>query len=134
MDAERNVHTRVVVSVAIPHEGFSWHQNLRFIHQAEGAQTARSRIRTHTSTTTVDSTVLLKMHRCLLIVEVVEKIAYGVDKGLLNMALTCQAFYNPALDALWRKMRGIEPLVRCLPEHVLGKDDVVVSYAYVNEA
>lgn len=61
--------------------------------------------------------------------EVVEKIAYDVDKGLLNVSLVCQAFYHPAMDALWKNMGGIEPLVRCLPEGVLGDTDgLLVRY------
>lgn len=69
------------------------------------------------------------MHRCLSIVEVIEKIAHGIDKGLLNVSLVCHAFYHPAMDALWKKMGGIEPLVRCLPERVFGETDgLLVRY------
>ncbi|KAF6746029.1 hypothetical protein DFP72DRAFT_855854 [Ephemerocybe angulata] len=34
---------------------------------------------------------------------------------LLNMALTCKAFTEPALDSLWRSLKSYTPLVRLLP-------------------
>ena len=67
------------------------------------------------------------MHHRRCVVELVENIARNVDVGQLNMALVCKAFYEPAMDALWRKMDGLEPLLRCLPHHVLEEDSQLVS-------
>ena len=67
------------------------------------------------------------MHRCLQIEEIVRMIAgftatnFSGSKGLLNMALVCRAFYDPAMDPLWRVVEcSIDRLVRLLPEHCLN--------------
>ena len=68
------------------------------------------------------------MHRCLYIHEVLENIVSLSEGGLPNLGLACRAFYEPAMDLLWRDMNGIEPLVRCLPEAVLSvKDNLLAS-------
>ena len=59
------------------------------------------------------------MHRCLSAAELVDRIARNMDSDRLNMALACKTFYEPAMNALWRKMDGVEPLVRCLPPRLL---------------
>lgn len=41
---------------------------------------------------------------------------------LLNVALTCKAFCEPALDLLWYYLPDLHPLLKCLPENALGKD------------
>ncbi|EIW81825.1 hypothetical protein CONPUDRAFT_164585 [Coniophora puteana RWD-64-598 SS2] len=70
------------------------------------------------------------MHRALLIVEVIEHVfdclgedfdilSGGANSGTLSsLARTCQIFKEPALDALWENLAGIEPLIRCLPKDV----------------
>lgn len=70
------------------------------------------------------------MHRCLRIAEIVRNIAFGtnelsnVNADVLNFALVCQAFYEPAMDALWWYILGdISPLVKLLPSSVLEYDD-----------
>lgn len=61
------------------------------------------------------------MHRSLLIHEIVERIAAHLYKlgglqddshlsSVLNFALTCRAFCDPALDVLWRSLDGPYPL------------------------
>ncbi|KAG2134819.1 hypothetical protein DEU56DRAFT_808797 [Suillus clintonianus] len=47
------------------------------------------------------------------------------NQTLLALALTCKSFTKLALDLLWQDLRGLAPLVRCLPQslwkHVEGK-------------
>ncbi|KAG1748306.1 uncharacterized protein EDB91DRAFT_1245016 [Suillus paluster] len=38
------------------------------------------------------------------------------NKTLLALALTCKSFTEPALDLLWQYLRGLAPLIRCLPQ------------------
>jgi len=40
---------------------------------------------------------------------------FSRKKTLLALALTCKSFTGPALDLLWRKLDGLDPLIRCLP-------------------
>lgn len=68
------------------------------------------------------------MHPCLSIAELVRHIAsYHSEKThapQLNFGLTCRAFYEPAMDALWEALEDdIEPLLRLLPEHVLSQHE-----------
>jgi hypothetical protein len=35
------------------------------------------------------------------------------------LARTCRIFKEPALDVLWRDIKGIRPLLSCLPESVV---------------
>lgn len=49
-----------------------------------------------------------------------------VQKFLARAALTCRAFRTPALNALWKKMEGILPLLRLLPAFA-EVDNVYVS-------
>ena len=66
------------------------------------------------------------MHRCLCIHEVLLNIISFCKEGddakdidLLNLALTCRAFYEPAMDALWYTLAvGIGPLLLLLPDNV----------------
>ncbi|KAG2030419.1 hypothetical protein BDR03DRAFT_188619 [Suillus americanus] len=37
-------------------------------------------------------------------------------KTLLALALTCKSFTGLALDLLWQDLRGLAPLIRCLPQ------------------
>ncbi|GJE97475.1 hypothetical protein PsYK624_136960 [Phanerochaete sordida] len=64
------------------------------------------------------------MHRCLRIAEVVQVIADGIHlySDLVSMGLTCRAFFDPAMDRLWRYLPAPEPLIRLLPEHVRGSE------------
>lgn len=57
------------------------------------------------------------MHHCLCIQEVVHNIAcHGTGRDLVSMALACRAFYEPAMDNMWRDLPGMGPLIGCLPE------------------
>jgi hypothetical protein len=35
------------------------------------------------------------------------------------LARTCRTFQEPALDVLWRDIKGFKPLLSCLPEDVV---------------
>lgn len=37
-------------------------------------------------------------------------------REMLDLALVCQGFHQPALGILWRDMRDLVPLVKCLPQ------------------
>lgn len=61
------------------------------------------------------------VHRCLLINEILERIAdyttgiLGQEKVTVqSLALSCRAFSSPSLDVLWRNLHGIYPLQRVL--------------------
>jgi hypothetical protein len=69
------------------------------------------------------------MHRCLHIEEIIDVILSHCDMqptqvSLLNMALVCRAFYEPAMNVLWHTLEtDIEPLVLLLPQCVLERDE-----------
>ncbi|KAG1776409.1 hypothetical protein EV702DRAFT_938463, partial [Suillus placidus] len=41
---------------------------------------------------------------------------FSKNKTLLALALTCKLFTGPALDLLWQDLRGLAPLIKCLPQ------------------
>ncbi|KAG6877035.1 hypothetical protein C0993_010862 [Termitomyces sp. T159_Od127] len=70
------------------------------------------------------------MHKCLQIPEILDAVFSNVldthlgvaekppfpgSSTLVNIALTCQSFKEPALNTLWRAIPGLDPVVRCLP-------------------
>lgn len=62
------------------------------------------------------------MHRCLLVAEIFCLITDFSTAGFLpekkdvyRLALTCKAFSEPALDALWREISGMMDLIHLLP-------------------
>ena len=81
--------------------------------------------------------IAVQMHRCLMIVEVVRAIADSIDpyetSTLLHMALSCKAFFDPVMDALWRTLQTPGHIIRTLPEHTRGKErhlELVSSLLY----
>lgn len=63
------------------------------------------------------------MHPCLQIDEVVRNVVSqlgghtsGAPQDLLALALTCKAFYEPAMDELWGTAANLRDLIGCLPE------------------
>ncbi|GJE97872.1 hypothetical protein PsYK624_140940 [Phanerochaete sordida] len=62
------------------------------------------------------------MHPCLHIDEVIENIASHVEdnRTLTRLALVCRAFVEPATDALWAHLSGLEPLLSCLSSDLMG--------------
>ena len=76
------------------------------------------------------------MHRCLRIAEITDHIVSYIDVDLIKVSLVSHAFYSPAMNKIWRELKGIEPLVRLLPGHLLQDDSgVLVStfddYSYL---
>ncbi|EKM53812.1 uncharacterized protein PHACADRAFT_260351 [Phanerochaete carnosa HHB-10118-sp] len=73
------------------------------------------------------------MHPCLNIDEVVQNIVghAGNNSTLHSLALACRAFVEPANDRLWVHLKGLKPLVNCLPDYLVGtsqtSDNVLVS-------
>ncbi|KAG1752886.1 hypothetical protein EDB19DRAFT_1670362 [Suillus lakei] len=61
------------------------------------------------------------MHPALTNLEVICTISsYTQRRSLPALASTCHAFKHPALNALWRDLQSVKPLVRCLPSHLFG--------------
>lgn len=66
------------------------------------------------------------MHHCLKVEEIVRNIAdLHVSEGhkshksdVAHLAFSCRTLYEPAMDALWRELVSLKPLIRCLPEEV----------------
>jgi len=46
--------------------------------------------------------------------------SYAHQESLLALASTCRAFEGPALDALWRDLQSVKPLVICLPSDLFS--------------
>ena len=63
------------------------------------------------------------MRKCLEIDEILQIIiSYATQAGRVNLALTCRAFYDPAMDAVWHTLIGLQDLVHCLPAQALSID------------
>lgn len=59
------------------------------------------------------------MHQCLQIVEVQEHIVhYASVSTNCQLALTCRALYESAMDAVWATLTGYAPLIKCMPAEV----------------
>lgn len=61
------------------------------------------------------------MHRCLRVDEIVRNIAdlhisEGHKSDVAHLAFSCRTLYDPVMDALWRELNSLQPLLRCLPE------------------
>ncbi|KAF8062193.1 hypothetical protein FPV67DRAFT_1654822, partial [Lyophyllum atratum] len=75
----------------------------------------------------MDPSLCPGMHPCLRIPEILSTIFQNVidrqnwktpfsgSQTLLNLALTCKLFKEPALDVLWHTIQALQPLIRCLP-------------------
>lgn len=76
------------------------------------------------------------MHRCLHIHEVLELIVtYLYNEGrcprsLASMAVACRAFYEPATNQLWSRLRGMKPLIQCLPPDAIEIHDKDSNYPH----
>ena len=42
-------------------------------------------------------------------------------RDLAALALSCKTFRDPALKILWKELTSLEPLIRCLPNHIWGE-------------
>ncbi|KAG1766261.1 hypothetical protein EDD22DRAFT_950617 [Suillus occidentalis] len=63
------------------------------------------------------------MHAALRNLEVIHVVSSHTEHGTLPaLASTCHAFQSPALNALWRDLHSVEPLLRCLPADLFGFD------------
>ena len=63
------------------------------------------------------------MHSFIAIDEIFQVVLTNVieDVTLRSLALSCRAFYEPAMDVLWSDLEGLQPLVKCLPSHTIRK-------------
>ncbi|KAG1816828.1 uncharacterized protein BJ212DRAFT_1480683 [Suillus subaureus] len=69
----------------------------------------------------VGSSPSLAMHSALQNFDIICTICSYVHRGSLPaLASTCRVFERPALDVLWRNLRSVEPLVKCLPSDLFG--------------
>ncbi|GBE80900.1 hypothetical protein SCP_0306210 [Sparassis crispa] len=53
---------------------------------------------------------------------------YGGYHTVLRMAMTCQAFKEPALDILWHNLITLVPLIQTLPQDAWCKSDTLNTY------
>lgn len=61
------------------------------------------------------------MHPALRILEVIDTVcSHAEHESLPALASTCRAFEISALNALWRNLQSVEPLVKCLPSDLFG--------------
>ncbi|GJF00133.1 hypothetical protein PsYK624_164120 [Phanerochaete sordida] len=62
------------------------------------------------------------MHRCLLIDEIFQKILENIytTRELYSLSLVCRTFLEPVNDELWADLPGLSPLVKCLPDGLIG--------------
>lgn len=66
------------------------------------------------------------MHPALQISEIIYTISLCAhQRSLPGLASTCRAFEGPALDALWRDLQSVWPLVSCLPKDLFSKGGMV---------
>ncbi|KAG1762907.1 hypothetical protein EDD22DRAFT_1050458 [Suillus occidentalis] len=66
---------------------------------------------------------LVTMHSALTNLEVICTISsYTQRRSLPALASTCRAFKHHALNALWRDLQSMEPLVKCLPSDLFSID------------
>ncbi|EKM53836.1 uncharacterized protein PHACADRAFT_260380 [Phanerochaete carnosa HHB-10118-sp] len=63
------------------------------------------------------------MHPLVAIDEIFQVILVNINERitLRCLALSCRAFYDPAMDELWADLEGLQPLVKCLPSHMVKK-------------
>ncbi|KAG2074691.1 hypothetical protein BDR04DRAFT_1092908 [Suillus decipiens] len=63
------------------------------------------------------------MHSALTNLEVIYTIcSFTQLRSLPALASTCREFEYPALNALWRDLQSVEPLVKCLPGDLFSTD------------
>ncbi|KAG1777764.1 hypothetical protein EV702DRAFT_1100692 [Suillus placidus] len=63
------------------------------------------------------------MHSALTNLEIICTISsFTQCRTLPALASTCRAFEHPALNALWRDLQSVEPLVKCLPSDLFSID------------
>lgn len=77
------------------------------------------------------------MHQALRLTEIIDQISWHTDRDSLpDLALTCRTFEGPALDALWRNLPSLEPLINCIPTHLWGHSfqGELVSISYSRES
>ncbi|KAG1777765.1 hypothetical protein EV702DRAFT_1196975 [Suillus placidus] len=76
-----------------------------------------------TGQSNLDLSPPLAMHPALTNLEVICTVSsYTQRKSLPALASTCRAFKHPALNALWRDLQSVEPLVKCLPSDLFSID------------
>jgi hypothetical protein len=71
-------------------------------------------------------------HRCFSIAEITSRIIIGnihARHDLRDVALSCHAFLEPALDVLWSRLEILLPLLRLFPDSVVSysRDELLVS-------
>jgi hypothetical protein len=71
---------------------------------------------------------IFNMHGCLRIYEVVCLICNELQVTkfgwtLANLARTCTALQDPALDALWYELDDLSPLIMCMPLDAWEEDN-----------
>ena len=63
------------------------------------------------------------MHRCLQIDEILDRVvSYYKNKAMLvNIALTCRLFYDPAMNHCWHYLDHVSALIQLLPDDAIQR-------------
>ena len=76
------------------------------------------------------------MHQCLTILELLDSIAEYLGrtnkKSLTAFAATCRVFYDPGMNAIWKDMNSLKPLVKCFPRNTWSKEDSYLVCWYIH--
>ncbi|KIK42281.1 hypothetical protein CY34DRAFT_12482 [Suillus luteus UH-Slu-Lm8-n1] len=71
------------------------------------------------------------MHHALKIYDIIYAILQHLESSttdLVNVAMTCSKFSDPALNILWREQSSLAPLIMCLPQDTseAPHDDTII--------
>ena len=74
------------------------------------------------------------MHDCLrvqdIIYDIIKIFAETRDRrSIAAIARTCKSFHEPAMDALWRKLDGLGPLLECMPSDLICERYIPATWA-----
>ena len=74
--------------------------------------------------------LLVSMHPCLSIDEIVRRVAYELiaakgQAAAVALACCCKTFEDPVLDELWETQEGLLPLLRSFPGDIWNGDENV---------
>lgn len=59
--------------------------------------------------------------RALHVYEIIAMVAAYLSRAdMLSLALSYRGFYEPVMDRMWRVLPSLVPLLRCLPEELVG--------------
>ncbi|KAI0093422.1 hypothetical protein BDY19DRAFT_990064 [Irpex rosettiformis] len=74
------------------------------------------------------------MHRCLQVDDIIHELirAFTLSRDLKSIAIiarTSTHFYEPAMNALWRRLGGLGPLLECMPANLISETYMLSTWA-----